>query len=59
MKNFAKLIKKHPEIIKIAPDWTFDTFNKISNWLRKYDYVNNADEDYVNSVFYKQLGKKL
>ena len=50
MISIAKLIKKHPDILKIAPDWTLDTFNKISDWLKKYDYLDNPDEEYIKSL---------
>ncbi|MBW2078875.1 MAG: glycosyltransferase [Deltaproteobacteria bacterium] len=43
LRNFAKLLEKHPDITKLAPDWTQDTFQKIENWLTKYNHIADAN----------------
>lgn len=51
MKNFAKLLRKHPQIVTIAPDWTKETYDKIMRWLDKYGYGNNEDSSFVKALF--------
>ncbi len=34
LENFRRLVDKHPDIVRIAPDWAEDTFGKIEAWVR-------------------------
>ncbi|WP_274854149.1 glycosyltransferase family 2 protein [Bacillus methanolicus] len=50
LKNFARLLRKHREIAVIAPDWTAETFQKIYNWLKMYNYADNHDTKFISSL---------
>jgi glycosyltransferase involved in cell wall biosynthesis len=35
LKNFRRLLDKHPTIVKVARRWVTETFNKIETWIEK------------------------
>lgn len=47
VKNFRRLLTKHPEIVKLCPNWVEDTFSKIERWLEKHGYAENQDRSFL------------
>jgi len=57
IRNFAKLLEKHPEILQLCPEWALEAYSKIDRWLLKYGYTENADAKRVASLIVEILGR--
>jgi len=44
MKNFVKLLDKHPDISIVAKEWTCDIYYKILEWINRGIYKDNKEE---------------
>lgn len=52
-KNFLKLMRKHPELSLAAPDWAHSTYQKIMDWLDRYDISAAEERDGLAEHFAK------
>ena len=58
VKNFRKLLEKHPDFALVAKKWTYETFIKISEWLDRCGYRGNEDKQQVESILADALARR-
>lgn len=58
VKNFRKLLEKHPDFAVIAKKWTCETFHKISSWLEQHGYNDNDDRRRIESILADAIGRR-
>ncbi|HMO02633.1 MAG TPA: glycosyltransferase [Oligoflexia bacterium] len=59
IKNFRRLIEKHPELKFIARRWVNDTYKRILAWLDVYAIKENADRDWLDHELHQIIWPSL
>ncbi len=50
IKNFRKLLEKHPDFPLVAKHWTHETFQKIAQWLDHQGHRDNEDKRRIEAI---------
>jgi glycosyltransferase involved in cell wall biosynthesis len=54
-RNFLKLMRKHPDLSRVAPDWSWSTWEKIRDWLDRHQIEAVAERAALESHFETSL----
>ncbi len=50
-RNFLKLMRKHPDLSRVAPDWSWSTWEKIRDWLDRHQIEAAAERAALEAHF--------
>ncbi|MDA8240171.1 MAG: glycosyltransferase [Nitrospiraceae bacterium] len=55
LRNFARLFRKHPELLFVARRWALEIYEKIIDWMDSYKHPKNYDAMFLDNMFQRFL----